>query len=82
MGPVIGAKYVRDSFSTQAKKDVENMVERLMDAFTTLVEGSAWMDESTKRNALLKASSMNVLVGHPEWMRNNTVLNQKYEEVC
>lgn len=81
IGDVIAAKYVQDLFSTQAKDDVEKMVKELMDSFITLVRESSWMDEATKSNALLKASSMNVLVGHPDWMRNNTVLDKKYEEV-
>lgn len=81
MGQVIGAKYVQDAFGAKEKDDVEKMVEKLMDAFVKLVEESTWMDEATKRNAVLKASSMNVLVGHPDWMRNNTELDQKYEEV-
>lgn len=81
IGDVIAAKYVQDLFSTQAKDDVGKMVKELMDSFSSLVRESSWMDEATKSNALLKASSMNVLVGHPDWMRNNTVLDKKYEEV-
>ena len=81
MGKAIAAKYVQDSFNPKAKEDVEKLVEKLMNAFLTLVEESTWMDEATKQNAMLKASAMNVLVGHPQWMQNNTIVDQKYEEV-
>lgn len=68
-------------FSAQAKKEVEVMVEKIMEAFTSLVKEASWMDEITKENAVLKAAAMKVLVSHPDWMNNDTYIDQLYDEV-
>lgn len=80
-GTVVGSVFVKKMFSAQAKKEVELMVETITEAFTSLVKEASWMDETTKENAVLKAAAMKVLVAHPDWMNNDTYIDQLYEQV-
>lgn len=58
------------------------MINDLKTAFKTLVDDAAWMDDATKAYAREKVDNMLQLVGYPDWILNNTALENFYNGVC
>ncbi|MBH5319424.1 S-layer homology domain-containing protein [Paenibacillus sp. GSMTC-2017] len=66
--------FAEKHFSPEAKKDVEQMVEKLIVAYEDRINKLDWMSETTKANAIKKLKSMKVKVGYPDkW---DTTLDQ------
>ena len=59
----------------------ENMIKYLKRAFSSLVNESTWMDEPTKWAAREKAAAMKQFLAYPEWIRNDTALDNYYQAV-
>lgn len=57
------------------------MFEELRDAFGEMLNETEWMDASTKKTALFKLKAMLPLVGYPDFVLNETLLDEFYEEV-
>jgi predicted metalloendopeptidase len=66
--------YVTEHFPPEAKAEIEDLVDNLIEAFRIRIEQNSWMTEETKAEALTKLDLMVVSVGYPEtW--------ETYEEV-
>lgn len=57
------------------------MIGHVKAAFGSLVEEADWMDGDTKRRALHKAKAMKEFIAYPEWIFNNTKLEELYHGV-
>jgi membrane metallo-endopeptidase-like protein 1 len=57
------------------------MIENILNEFKVILSESDWMDEESKLNALAKASSIDTKIGYPEWIKNDTYLNELYDDV-
>ena len=67
----VGQLYVQRHFSAQAKAGVQEMVNKLIDAFKARINALDWMAEDTKREAINKLDTLTVLIGYPdEWTEN------------
>ncbi|TVX89755.1 M13-type metalloendopeptidase [Paenibacillus agilis] len=66
--------YVEKHFSSEAKKDVEQMVDKLIDTYEKRIKTLDWMSEPTKAKAIKKLDTMIVKIGYPDkW---DTTLNK------
>ena len=62
----IGIFYGKKHFGQDAKKDVLNMVEKIVDTYKKRLTQNKWLSEITKKNAILKLDKMIVKIGYPE----------------
>ena len=57
------------------------MIHDIRDAFNDLLEENAWMDTETRLVAEDKANSMTERIGYPEYITNDTRLEEEYKNV-
>lgn len=57
------------------------MVEDLQNAFFDVIAESEWMDESTKTAATNKAKEMITLLAYPDFVENETRVDEYYENL-
>jgi putative endopeptidase len=74
MGEALGRAYVDKHFPASSRSAMEKMVANLKNAMATRLQGLAWMDASTRREALAKLKKMNVMVGYPAKWRSYSKL--------
>jgi predicted metalloendopeptidase len=68
LGDAIGRLYVQKHFSRAAKSRVEQIVDRILEAFRAAIDRCDWMSPDTKRRARQKLGLMSVKIGYPdEW---------------
>jgi len=58
--------YVEESFSPEAKAQIEALVDNLIDAYRIRIENSSWMSDETKLKAIEKLDLISVKVGYPD----------------
>ena len=63
---LVGNIYAGQFFSEEEKKDVEDMVYRIIAALRTRLENADWMTETTRNTAIEKLDSISVCIGYPE----------------
>ena len=74
-----GAMYVRKHFDRASKAAALEMIEDLRESFRKMLKANDWMDADTKQTALEKADQMLSLIGFPDFLYNDTQLDQYYE---
>jgi predicted metalloendopeptidase len=57
------------------------MIHDIRDAFNDLLEENDWMDKETRQVAEDKANSMTERIGYPEYITNDTRLQEEYANV-
>jgi predicted metalloendopeptidase len=57
------------------------MIENILNEFKVILSESDWMDEESKLNALAKVSNIDTKIGYPESIKNDTYLNELYDDV-
>lgn len=62
----VGRIYVSKHFVPEAKKDIENLVEELIDTFKLRINRLEWMSEETKKEAIKKLNALDVKIGYPD----------------
>lgn len=73
--------YIMAKFNDKAKKDVIRMMEFVNSSFMHVVEGNTWMSERTKKEAITRLQTMDAVIGYPDWMLNETIINTMYHYV-
>ncbi|MEA0555934.1 M13-type metalloendopeptidase [Lysinibacillus irui] len=58
--------FAEKHFSPNAKKDVEQMVEKLITTYEERIKSLDWMSETTKAKAIKKLDTMIVKIGYPD----------------
>lgn len=58
--------FAEKHFSPEAKKDVEQMVEKLIATYKERIKSLDWMSETTKAKAIKKLDTMIVKIGYPD----------------
>ncbi|XP_071805807.1 neprilysin-1-like [Asterias amurensis] len=76
-----GRLYVAENFPATAKAKTLQMVNNLKEAFKSMLSTNDWMDEKDKKVAAEKADAMKVHIGYPDWMLNDTKLDDYYKGV-
>jgi putative endopeptidase len=70
MGEALGRAYVERYFPASSRKAMKKLVGNLRGALSARLKTLAWMDASTRREALAKLRKMNVMVGYPAKWRS------------
>nr|XP_037287842.1 neprilysin-1-like [Rhipicephalus microplus] len=81
MPSVIGHLYVKNKFSEEAKKEVEDLARRLMSVFNETLQNITWMDPTTRATAEEKLRKMEARIGYSEKIVNITYLEGLYKFV-
>jgi putative endopeptidase len=70
LGQQVGHLYTQKYFSPEVKASAEEMIAYLQKAFAERLANVAWMDESTRAEALAKLTNFKVKVGYPKIWRD------------
>ncbi|CAN7987788.1 unnamed protein product, partial [Ixodes pacificus] len=81
LGYGLGKLYVDKYFNETEKETVETIAKNVSEALKTVLENNTWMDNSTKANATKKLENMVFKIGYPEEIKNDTFLNEIYNDV-
>ncbi|KAK0395635.1 hypothetical protein QR680_001367 [Steinernema hermaphroditum] len=76
-----GALYVRAHFDKADKDAALAMIDDLHGAFRELVLTNNWMEDKTRDIALEKAKEMQSLIGFPDFIYNDTALDEYYAKL-
>lgn len=75
VGEMLGQLFVKQTFSPNAKTQVNTMVSNISDAFGVRLKGLAWMSAETKEKANTKLLSISRKFGYPDKWTDYTTLN-------
>ncbi len=74
IGMALGQMYVKKAFPPEAKRQVNEMVQHLKEAFREQIKSLDWMSEATKQKALEKLDKYLVQIGYPDkWIDYSSV---------
>ena len=62
----VGVYYGRTYFGEEAKKDVIDMVNLIIDMYKKRIKNNKFLEEKTKEKAILKVSTMKTKMGYPD----------------
>ncbi|BDR58028.1 M13 family metallopeptidase [Xylocopilactobacillus apicola] len=62
----IGIYYGKKYFGPDAKADVTQMVQNLIQVYVQQIERNSWLSDSTKKMAIKKLSTMEIKMGYPD----------------
>jgi putative endopeptidase len=65
MGDLLGQRYVQRYFPPDAKKRIDALIGKLIDAYRSSIDGLDWMSDATKAEARNKLSKLAVKIGYP-----------------
>ncbi|XP_028391249.1 neprilysin-like [Dendronephthya gigantea] len=77
----IGLMYVDEKLRPDAKARAKEIFEEIRSEFLRELDEQTWMDNATKRNARKKAAASRILVGYPDFIRDEEKLNAEYEDI-
>ncbi|XP_053566045.1 neprilysin-like isoform X2 [Bombina bombina] len=78
---VAGRIYVEETFSSDSKALVNEMISEIRTSFLEMLEEQTWMDEITKQKAALKASKIREQIGFPDVLFNDAEMEKTYSEL-
>jgi putative endopeptidase len=70
LGELLGKAFVEVSYSENAQKRVNTMVDNLLESFKDRIKGLDWMSDQTKKEALTKLNAIGRKLGFPEEWRD------------
>ncbi|KAJ8956318.1 hypothetical protein NQ318_015056 [Aromia moschata] len=81
LGFAIGAIFVREVFHQESKLQAEEMINNVRDAFKRNFQNLNWMDDDTRKLALEKADAISDMIGYPEFIREPSQLDKRFESL-
>jgi len=81
LGFAIGAQFVNETFHNKTKPEAEKMIKLITKAFRQGLVEADWMDEQTRYQAEKKAEKITNMIGYPDYIVNNTALEEKYKDL-
>lgn len=73
------ALYVQNVSEDDQVQLVTSIVDYIRKAFLQIIQSNNWMDEETKKEAIIKTDKIRLHVGFPAELLNDTAVNQVYE---
>ncbi|HTR97985.1 MAG TPA: M13 family metallopeptidase [Candidatus Acidoferrales bacterium] len=70
LGDLLGAAYVKEHFSSQARERALGMVKRMEAALGERIEAVTWMSDTTRKAAKLKLDAFSEKIGYPDHARD------------
>ena len=77
MGEAVGQIYVSEYFPPAYKARMVELVDNLMKAYATSIDGLTWMSPATKVEAHAKLAKYGIKIGYPDHWRDYTALDVK-----
>ncbi|WP_061964151.1 M13 family metallopeptidase [Demequina aurantiaca] len=74
VGEEVGQLYVEKHFPPSHKERMDTLVENLVAAYRTSIDGLEWMTDATKAKALIKIGQFTPKIGYPEKWRDYSAL--------
>jgi putative endopeptidase len=65
LGEAVGSVYVARYYPPAAEKQMAELIENLRAAYQQRITSSVWMDDATKKAALVKLAAFEPRIGHP-----------------
>lgn len=62
----VGVYYGRKYFGEEAKKDVIHLVKEIIDTYKKKMDANAFLEESTKKQAIIKLDTIEIKMGYPD----------------
>jgi putative endopeptidase len=81
MGEAVGKLYVEHHFPPEAKGQMDDLVEMLLDAYRASIRELPWMGAETKLRALEKLDTFNPKIGYPVRWRDYSTLSVTSESL-
>jgi len=66
LGEAVGAAYVARHYPPSAEKQMAELIENLRAAYQQRITASTWMDDETRKAALVKLAAFEPRIGHPD----------------
>ncbi|RYE03591.1 MAG: M13 family peptidase [Sphingomonadales bacterium] len=66
LGEAVGAIYVSRHYPPASSAQMNELIENLRGAYKQRIETASWMDDATRKAALVKLAAFDPRVGHPE----------------
>ena len=76
----VNSEYTRRYFDEESKEKVENIVTNIKHEFQKIIRNLDWMDEETKKVALVKLNKMKSVVGYPKELMNDSLIIEEYKD--
>ena len=76
LGFAVGRMFVKKKFNG-SKSSASQMIQRIRNSFTANFPTVSWMDDETRLLAEEKIKNVNELIGYPDFIFNDTELNNK-----
>ncbi|KAG0711612.1 Neprilysin-4 [Chionoecetes opilio] len=80
LGYVVGAMFVKRYFPEASKNDTDEMIALIRESFQSALRAAHWMNEETRVVAQEKVNTIVKNVGYPEYLLNDTYMDQVYAE--
>ncbi|XP_066245924.1 neprilysin-4-like [Euwallacea similis] len=81
MGMASGSLFVRKYFDQTSKNDTIQITQALIASFKDILKESTWIDPHTKTYARMKIENMDLKIGFPDFVLNETELSMRYYDV-
>jgi len=81
LGEAVGKLYVDEHFPPRAKEQMDELVEKLLDAYRLSITELAWMSEETKQRALDKLATFRPKIGYPDKWRDYSELRLQPDDL-
>ncbi len=81
MGELIGRMFVEAHFPPEAKRRMLELVQNLLKAFDSSLDGLEWMSAATRAEAKKKLSKITVKIGYPDKWRDYSSLTVRGDDL-
>lgn len=81
LGDAVGREYVKRHYPPAAEERMQVLVDNLMKAYESSIDGLTWMTPETKQRALEKLSKITTKIGYTEKWRDYSQLEVKSDDL-
>lgn len=77
----MGALYIRKYFTEDSKRVALELVDNIRDEFINILHKISWMDDETKKTAVLKANNLTKHIFYPDELADIAKLEEYYKDL-
>lgn len=70
--------YINATFNKTFQADVLKMMQFVKYSFIDVVQNNTWMSTKTRKEVFERLETMTTIIGYPDWMVNDTIINALY----
>lgn len=80
-GFAVGKLFLNAKFGPESRKIAKSLIGDIKSSFKSKLPDLSWMDEATRVKAADKADRVIEKIGYPDWVENNTKLDEYYAKL-